>query len=156
MVCHTPCTEYGSVRVKASMAARSFASTTNRLPTGVSPSSATSGPALTICTPYFPDSSRWMRCARQCLARVSMMPGLSIASVMVLAPGRGLAQAPKVGEPTEAKNMRLVGYSDLQERSAYQPTIHKQGSRYSAYVGHHGGTPDIPKPTNKLTGQAEF
>ena len=40
-----------------------------------------------------------------------------------------LAQAPKVGDPPEAKNMRLVGHSDLQARSAYQPTIQKQGSR---------------------------
>ena len=81
-----------------------------------------------------------------------MMRRLTFASVMVLATAPALAQAPKVGDPPEAKNMRLVGYSDLQERSAYQPTIHKQGSRYIAYVGHHGGTPDIPKPTNKLTG----
>src|SRR5204862_426 len=50
----------------------------------------------------------------------------------------------------------LVGMSDLQARSAYQPTIHKQGERYIAYIGHHGGTPDVPKPMNKLTGQAEF
>ena len=67
-----------------------------------------------------------------------------------------LAQSPKVGDPPEAKNMRLVGYNDLQARSAYQPTIQKQGNRYIAYVGHHGGTPDVPKPVNKLTGQAEF
>ncbi|HMJ32135.1 MAG TPA: hypothetical protein VK512_25770, partial [Xanthobacteraceae bacterium] len=52
--------------------------------------------------------------------------------------------------------MRLVGYNDLQARSAYQPTIQKQGSRYIAYVGHHGGTPDVPKPVNKLNGQAEY
>ncbi len=46
--------------------------------------------------------------------------------------------------------------SDLQARSAYQPTIHKQGDRYIAYIGHHGGTPDVPKPVNRMTGQAEF
>jgi hypothetical protein len=66
------------------------------------------------------------------------------------------AQSQKVGEAPEAKNMRLVGYNDLQARSAYQPTIHKQGDRYIAYIGHHGGTPDVPKPVNKLTGQPEF
>ena len=27
----------------------------------------------------------------------------------------------------ESKNMELVGYNDLQGRSAYMPTIHKQG-----------------------------
>ncbi|MBN8919929.1 MAG: hypothetical protein J0H62_04365 [Rhizobiales bacterium] len=62
----------------------------------------------------------------------------------------------KVGDPPEAKNMRLVGYSDLQARSAYQPTIQKQGDRYIAYVGHHGGTDAVPKPVNPITGQAEF
>src|SRR3954465_10575866 len=77
-------------------------------------------------------------------------------SVMLLALRPASAQAPKVGDPPEAKNMRLVGYNDLQARSAYQPTIHKYGSRYIAYVGHHGGTPDVPKPINKLTGQQEF
>jgi hypothetical protein len=52
--------------------------------------------------------------------------------------------------------MRLVGMNDLQARSSYQPTIHKQGDRYIAYIGHHGGTPEIPKPINPMTGQAEF
>src|SRR3984893_1953164 len=66
------------------------------------------------------------------------------------------AQSPKVGDPPEASNMRLVGMNDLQGRSAYQPTIHKQGERYIAYIGHHGGTPEVPKPVDKITGQAEF
>ena len=35
--------------------------------------------------------------------------------------------------------MNLVGYNDLQNRSAYQPVIHKQGSRWIAYIGHHPG-----------------
>ena len=56
----------------------------------------------------------------------------------------------------ESKNMRLVGYNDLQARSAYQPTIHKQGNRWILYVGHHGGTEDVAKPMNPMTGQAEF
>lgn len=78
---------------------------------------------------------------------------LAAASLLV-APA--LAQAPKVGDPPEASNMRLVGMSDLQARSAYQPTIHKQGERYIAYIGHHGGTPDVPKPMNRMTGMPEF
>ena len=61
-----------------------------------------------------------------------------------------------VGAPPESMNMRLVGYNDLQGRSAYQPTIHHQGDRYIAYIGHHGGTPEVPKPLNSLTGQPEF
>ncbi|HEY7664065.1 MAG TPA: hypothetical protein VH934_13185 [Xanthobacteraceae bacterium] len=75
---------------------------------------------------------------------------------MALTGAAALAQTPKLGHPPEAKNMRLVGYNDLQGRSAYQPTIHHQGSRYIAYVGHHGGTPDVPKPINRLTGQPEY
>ncbi len=79
---------------------------------------------------------------------------VAAAALMILAPP-ALAQSPKIGDPPEAKNMRLVGYSDLHARSAYQPTIHHQGGRYIAYVGHHGGTPDVPQPINRLTGQAE-
>src|SRR5437667_4099813 len=66
------------------------------------------------------------------------------------------AQSQKVGDSPEAMNMRLVGMNDLQARSAYQPTIHRQGERYIAYIGHHGGTPEVPKPINKMTGEAEF
>ncbi len=51
--------------------------------------------------------------------------------------------------------MRLVGYQDLQHRSAYQPTIVHQGDRYIAYIGHHGGTKEVPKPLNSLTGKNE-
>ena len=44
--------------------------------------------------------------------------------------------------------MDLVGYDDLQARSAYQPVIQKQGNRWIAYVGHHGG-----QQVNPLTGK---
>jgi hypothetical protein len=50
----------------------------------------------------------------------------------------------------ESKNMELVGYNDLQGRSAYQPTIQKQGNRWIAYIGHHGGS-----SMNTLTGKME-
>jgi len=87
--------------------------------------------------------------------RRSLQFGLcSLGLALVAAPAS--AQQQKVGAPPEARNMRLVGTNDLQERSAYQPTIHKQGDRYIAYIGHHGGTDDVPKPVNKLTGQPEF
>src|SRR5262245_50075280 len=56
----------------------------------------------------------------------------------------------------ESKHMALVGSSDLQARSAYQPTIHRQGGRWIAYVGHHGGSKEVPKPRNPLTGADEF
>jgi hypothetical protein len=78
------------------------------------------------------------------------------ACALVLAAGPAAAQMQKVGDPPEARNMRLVGHSDLQARSAYQPTIAHQGDRWIAYIGHHGGTPTIPKPVNSVTGQPEF
>ena len=38
----------------------------------------------------------------------------------------------------EAKNMKLVGFNDLQARSTYQPTLHKYGKdRYVIFAGHH-------------------
>lgn len=46
--------------------------------------------------------------------------------------------------------MNLVGYNDLQARSAYQPVIQKQGARWIAYIGHHGG-----EQPNPLTGKTE-
>ena len=68
-------------------------------------------------------------------------------------PGITHAQQQVVGASPEAQNMKLVGTSDLQARSAYQPTIHHQGDRWIAYIGHHGGTDDIPAPVNPLTGK---
>ena len=66
-----------------------------------------------------------------------------------------VAQQQKVGAPPEASNMRLVGWTDLQARSAYQPTIHRQGDRWIAYIGHHGGSDEIPTPVNPMTGKPE-
>src|SRR5262249_29179928 len=68
-----------------------------------------------------------------------------LAAIAVMC-GAGVAAQQKV----EKSNMDLVGYSDLQARSAYQPTIHKQGDRWIAYIGHHGGS-----QPNPLTGKAE-
>jgi hypothetical protein len=50
----------------------------------------------------------------------------------------------------QKNNMNSVGYNDLQARSAYQPVIEKQGNRYIAYVGHHGGS-----ALNSLNGKME-
>ena len=69
------------------------------------------------------------------------LAGVTLAG-LVLADAPAVAQAPKIGEPAEGNNIRLVGFNDLQARSAYQPTIHKQGDRYIAYVGHHGASYD--------------
>src|SRR6202047_3117338 len=65
------------------------------------------------------------------------------------------AQQQVIGAPPEASNMKLVGANDLQARSAYQPTIHHQGDRWIAYIGHRGGTDDTPAPINPMTGKAE-
>jgi len=64
------------------------------------------------------------------------------------------AQAPSVAP--EAKDMALVGFNELQARSAYQPLVREQNGRWILYVGHHGGTAKAPKPINSLTGAAEF
>jgi hypothetical protein len=92
----------------------------------------------------------------QRLACLRRTLGIAGATLGLLLATSALAQAPKIGDPAEAKNMRLVGTNDLQARSAYQPIIHRQGGRYIAYIGHHGGTQVVPKPVNPLTGQAEF
>lgn len=54
------------------------------------------------------------------------------------------------GRNAEAKDMSLVGYNDLQARSAYQPVVHHQRNRFIAYIGLHGGS-----ALNPLTGKDE-
>ena len=44
------------------------------------------------------------------------------------------------GHGAERHDMKLIGFNDLQARSAYQPIVHHQGNRWIAYIGHHGGT----------------
>ncbi len=61
-----------------------------------------------------------------------------------------LAPAVPAENKAEKRNMELVGYHDLQGRSAYQPVIHKQGGRWIAYIGHHGDN-----LLNPLTGKKE-
>ncbi|MBV9828572.1 MAG: hypothetical protein JO001_23330 [Alphaproteobacteria bacterium] len=73
------------------------------------------------------------------------------ATLLLATTGLAIAQ-----EKPEATNMRLVGYSDLQGRSAYQPLVHQQFGRWIAYIGHHGGTDEVPQPVNPITGQAEY
>lgn len=64
--------------------------------------------------------------------------------------------APAAPGGAEAHNMELVGFNDLQGRSAYQPTIEHQGERWIAYIGHHGGNAQNPQPLDPLTGQHEY
>jgi hypothetical protein len=85
-----------------------------------------------------------------------LKPSMAGVIAALLIGGPVAAESPKIGDPPEAANMRLVGFNDLQGRSAYQPTIHHQGDRWIAYIGHHGGTDAIAKPINPVTGQPEF
>jgi len=80
--------------------------------------------------------------------------GLAILGLLAMT-APAAAQQQKIGAPPEASNMKLVGTNDLQARSAYQPTIHHQGDRWIAYIGHHGGTDAVPNPVNPMTGKAE-
>lgn len=55
--------------------------------------------------------------------------------------------APKIGDPPEASNMRLVGYNDLQHRAAYQPTIHHQATAISPISATTAARPRCPSPS---------
>ena len=83
---------------------------------------------------------------------VSLIP--PIVALLALSVGSVLAQQPSQGQKlanaAQQKDMNLVGFNDLQARSAYQPIIHQQNGRSIAYVGHHGG-----EALNPLTGVIE-
>jgi hypothetical protein len=82
--------------------------------------------------------------------------GVAIGLAVSWWPACGASAAEQqIGTPPEAWNMQLVGHDGLQARSAYQPTIHHQGDRWIAYIGHHGGTDQIREPVNPLTGKTE-
>jgi hypothetical protein len=85
---------------------------------------------------------------------------LSFVVVGLLALDNNSALAAQSGDTSERKNMALVGFNDLQNRSTYQPVVHQQGVRYVLYAGHHslGTNPvtDAPLPSfNPLTGMNE-
>ena len=75
------------------------------------------------------------------------MVGLALLGFFLI--GVTSAQQPGAGQE-EKQNMELVGYNDLQARSAYQSSIKRHGDRWIAYVGHQGGT-----ALNPLTGRQE-
>jgi hypothetical protein len=97
-----------------------------------------------------------------------LVAALSLVALIVGA-SRGWARDDEEGGDAQSKNMRLVGFNDLQARSAYQPTLHKQvvngQVRYIIYQGHHAlagpgegqappGTPPL-NSFNPLTGHNE-
>ncbi len=82
-----------------------------------------------------------------------MLGRLTLVLVLVVScasPTPRLFSAVGAGASAEQWNMQLVGHHDLQARSAYQPLIVRQGARWVAYVGHHGG-----EARNPLTGRVE-
>jgi hypothetical protein len=79
------------------------------------------------------------------MKNLCMKSVVGLAALGIALAGQALAQ-----NKAEKRNMELVGYHDLQGRSAYQPIIHKQGSRWIAYIGHHGDN-----LLNSLTGKKE-
>src|SRR5580658_7078084 len=74
-----------------------------------------------------------------------LAPALAILTAAILIAASAAAQ-----QAARKSNMELIGYNDLQARSAYQPVIQKQGDRWIAYIGHHAGV-----QPNPLTGQDE-
>jgi hypothetical protein len=85
------------------------------------------------------------------LARETLMKPYPVLFAFALIAALSASSQGQSDTQARSENMRLVGENDLQGRSAYQPTIHHQGNRWIAYVGHHGG-----KAPNPLTGQVEF
>lgn len=67
-------------------------------------------------------------------------------------PPVGVEPAPGPREKPSVWNMELVGFNDLQGRSAYQPIIINQDGRHIAYVGHHNNQKPILNP---LSGKME-
>ena len=71
--------------------------------------------------------------------------GKSAAAATVIRPGAGQPVADSDdqdedddGHEREKKDMKLVGFNALQNRSTYQPVVHRYpGNRYILFAGHH-------------------
>jgi hypothetical protein len=95
---------------------------------------AAAAPAPVMAQTYLPDG-----------------PAIPAISLNGSGAGTGLQEPPpKPPDQQSAWNMELVGHSDLEGRSAYQPIIIDENGREIAYVGHHTGT-----AMNSLTGAME-
>ena len=65
------------------------------------------------------------------------LTGKSAAAASVIKSGVGRVAADP-GDKHEQKDMKLVGFNDLQNRSTYQPVVHRYpGDRYILFAGHH-------------------
>ncbi len=97
--------------------------------------------------PRFAADSKWEETCSEKLARE--IQGQSFLRWEFFLPG--MQPSPRsLKASLRARIWSSLGYNDLQGRSAYQPTIHKQGNRWIAYIGHHGGS-----AMNPLTGKME-
>lgn len=74
----------------------------------------------------------------------------TVALARQFAGGCALLVALAANGQDEARNVERIGFHDLAGRSAYQPTIKRQGERWIAYIGSHGG-----RTVNPLTGRLE-
>ena len=84
---------------------------------------------------------------RACLFLAIAVALAGVLAGIIYATAQAAPQPP--GNAAEHKNMQLVGFNDLQGRSAYQPTIYKyESGRYVAFVGHHNGTSPIAPDAN--------
>src|SRR5713226_2983889 len=104
--------------------------------------------------------------------RKGMISLSAAVGLLFFGAGRAAAQGDREDNQfrdAQHKDMKLVGFNDLQNRSTYQPTLHKQvvhgQVRYIIYAGHHTlaqpgegfappGTPALPS-FNPLTGKNE-
>ena len=69
------------------------------------------------------------------------LAGAGLAALVLAACQSGPSPNPdRADTQAEAWNMKVVGFHNLQARSAYQPTIVEQNGRWIAYIGLHGGT----------------
>jgi hypothetical protein len=62
-------------------------------------------------------------CSGRSTRRAFLLVALGLASSTLAQPGQ-----------VEKRDMDLVGYNDLQARSAYQPVIQRQGNRFNQSV----------------------
>src|SRR4029077_19332548 len=73
--------------------------------------------------------------------RVVLLLSFIVASLLTL----NVSSAFAIGSTPEARNMRLVGFNNLQARSAYQPIAYPQDGRGVAYIAHQGAPAVNPK-----------
>ena len=84
---------------------------------------------------------------------VRITPFATLLVVLAVGPPASAQDTPaaRSGHAEESRNLSMVGFHDLQGRSAYQPVIEHHDGRWIAYVGLMGG-----EAPNGITGVVEF